>query len=621
MPSSMTPSRARLLFGTDEPVPGAAELRAGPLTLALRAGRLWHVCAGGVEIWHGIAFLYRDADWGTPEPVVVRRRTAIARRSFRIRCGGYFPTTPRIDFTLHLEGTSAGVVRVAGEAVPRGDIEANRLGLCVMHPMAVAGHRIEVTHVDGRISRSTFPALIPAWPPFMLVHAIGHEYAPGRWASCVFRGDVFELEDQRNNSDASFKTYSRSNMMPRPYVLRAGVPVRQAVELRLAMPAPRRPRTVPGGAPVTLDIRREARRPPSIGVEIAAADARADAALRAELRALQPGHLHLAIEPGSKTVNWSGVRGLLDAAGARLRLDVHLGRDDGARLRSLRDELRGAGIAPECVAVFSDDPRRVEAARQAFPHAAIGAGTPHFFVQLNRAETLGTPDFLTFTTCPIVHGADDASVMATLRSLPSMCETLRARFPRARIRIGPSTLAARSSPLGRQPPSDGTRRIALARQDPRSRGLFAAAWLLGYVAELAASDVDAITLMSVSGASGVTDRRGRAIHRFPTFHALQCLQGVQRLLAVRVSDPSRLAALAVQRDGAWELLLANLASSRTEVVLPNGAAHDVTVLDARSWASESATMLAWRTTPTHRSRPRVTLDAYSLARATMAGPA
>ena len=96
----MTVSRGQVLFGTDEPVPKTTQLRAGPLTLALRAGRLWHLCAGDVEVWHGIAFLYRDADGGTPEPVVERFEPTIATRSFRIRCDGHFPTSPVIDFLL-----------------------------------------------------------------------------------------------------------------------------------------------------------------------------------------------------------------------------------------------------------------------------------------------------------------------------------------------------------------------------------------------------------------------------------------------------------------------------------------------------------------------------------------
>ena len=66
----MDASKRRVLFGTDEPEPPTLALRAGPLYLRLRGTRLLPVHAGAHEIWHGVAFLYRDTGWGTPEPVV-----------------------------------------------------------------------------------------------------------------------------------------------------------------------------------------------------------------------------------------------------------------------------------------------------------------------------------------------------------------------------------------------------------------------------------------------------------------------------------------------------------------------------------------------------------------------
>ena len=118
-----------------------------------------------------------------------------------------------------------------------------------MHPMSVQGARVDIEHSDGRLSRSTFPTCIPPWPPFMLIRAIRHEWTLGHWARCELAGDTFEMEDQRNNSDASFKTYSRSNMMPRPYRLQAGVPIRHSADLRVPTPGlsytPHRPVWMP----------------------------------------------------------------------------------------------------------------------------------------------------------------------------------------------------------------------------------------------------------------------------------------------------------------------------------------------------------------------------------------
>ena len=212
----------RLLFGTDEAPSEALPLRAGPLALVLRDGALRDLRCDGHAVWHAVTFPYRDADWWTPpfatEAVLQERR----RDGFRVEVRGVFAAASRIRTGLTVEGDGDGGLTVSAEAVPEGDVAANRLGLCLLYPTAQAGVACEIEHDDGRISRSTFPVLIPPWPPFLQIRAIRHAYAPGCWASCAFSGDSFEFEDQRNNADASFKVYSRSNMMPRPYRLPAG---------------------------------------------------------------------------------------------------------------------------------------------------------------------------------------------------------------------------------------------------------------------------------------------------------------------------------------------------------------------------------------------------------------
>ena len=611
----MTTSRNRLLFGTDEVVPDTVSLRAGPLDLALRGTRLWHVRLGDVEVWHGVAFLFRDPDWGTPEPVVEHTESTISEGTFLIRCTGYFPTSPVIDFRVDLEGTSAGCVRFSGEAMPRSDIQTNRCGICVMHPMAAAGTRIEVQHTNGRASESTFPTLIPPWPPFMLIRAIRHEYAAGEWARCEFAGDSFEFEDQRNNSDASFKTYNRSNLMPRPYWLRAGVPIRQSVELRLEAP---KARIASRRAPtVSVRVGDEVADLPSIGVEILPGDGEADEATRAALRAMRPAHLHLALETGAGAVEWKRINELLGIAGARLRLDLTVGdatRTDEA-LVALRGDLRDAGLAPTSIAVFPSEERCLRAARRAFPASLIGGGTPHFFVQLNRLESLGTVDFLTFTTSPIVHGADDEAVMLSLQSLPSMVETLGARYPGLPIRIGPSSIATRKSPLGSQPETDGMQRLALARQDPRCRGLYGAAWTLGYVARLATAGVDAITLMSLCGTSGVLGPAERdAVRRYPAYYVLERLRAPARVCNVSVSEPSRIAALALGRKANRELLLANLTGDAVDVQLDGWAgSYDASIMDRHTWATAFSVPDAWNASRRRAQNSRLRLEPYAVA--------
>ncbi len=611
----MKPSINRVLFGTEEVIAAPLALRAGPLEMALQGGKLWHIRAGDTEVWHAVTFTYRDSEWGTPELVVEEIDCTSFDDGFRVRYAGRFPTSPVINVSAEIEGTSAGHVRFSGEAVPAEDIQTNRLGICLMHPMSSAGADIEIEHSDGRLSRSTFPTLIPPWPPFMLIRALRHEYAHGCWARCVFSGDVFELEDQRNNSDASFKTYSRSNLMPRPYWLRAGVPIRQSVDLRLETTRTKHPSS--RASQVSVSVGKESRVLPKIGIEISAGDVAADAATRDVLRTLHPSLLHLAVDDEHNAVNWEGLATLAAVANAQLRLDVAI--TDIARprdvLEPLGDAMQKADLIPESIAIFPSEQPSIDAARSAFPDALIGGGTPHFFVQLNRLERLGAVDFVSFTTSPIVHGADDVSVMLSLQSLPSMIDTLRAREVTVPIRIGPSSIAMRKSPLGGQPVSDGTRRIALAQQDPRCHGLYGAAWVLGYIAQCVMSGVDAITVMSLSGASGVVAHMdGNQMARYPTYFLLAQLHARARVCNVSVSDPSRIAALALIRRGKRELLLANLTGDVVDVVLEGWPASACpSIMDADSWQRFSSDLDGWLAARQASSSSRYRLLAYAIA--------
>ena len=72
------------------------------------------------------------------------------------------------------------------------------------------------------------------------------------------------------------------------------------------------------------------------------------------------------------------------------------------------------------------------------------------FTELNRKRPKRALfDFVTHTTCSIVHAADDRSVMETLETLPAIIASTRAMIGEKPYRIGPSAIAARMNPYGK----------------------------------------------------------------------------------------------------------------------------------------------------------------------------
>ncbi|MGH8316237.1 MAG: hypothetical protein ACRETU_13925, partial [Steroidobacterales bacterium] len=394
-----------------------------------------------------------------------------------------------------------------------------------------------------------------------------------------------------------------------------GVPVTQSVELWLEAPWPK-PRPRPAAAPVIVSVGNEMRDLPKIGIEICPGDIDAGEPARNALRAMSPALLHLSLDSDGHSIAWEKVKELLTIAHARLRLDVALSveTETVGVIESLHAALAKASIVPESLAIFPSERRHIDVARAFFPESWIGGGTPYFFVQLNRLENIGGVDFLTFTTSSIVHGADDETIMGGLQSLPSMIQTLRARYPGLPVRVGPSGIATRRSPLGRHAETDGTRRIALARNDPRCRGLYGAGWLLGYVAQLLAAGVDAISAMSLTGPSGlVAPAQGSGLTRYPASFVLERLRPPARLCTVSVSDPLQVAAVALARKGMRELLVANLTGHAIDLDLEcSRKAGRASVVDSVGWDCFASRSDA-STTPWHPLASPWRLEPYAFA--------
>ena len=143
------------------------------------------------------------------------------------------------------------------------------------------------------------------------------------------------------------------------------------------------------------------------------------------------------------------------------------------------------------------------------------------FTELNRKRPKAALfDFVTHTTCSIVHAADDRSVMETLETLPAIIGSTRAMIGEKPYRIGPSAIAARMNPYGKGVlDNPGNGRVCLTNHDPRQRGLFNAAWTLGYVAACAYGGVTSVAMGAAAGPLGFIHHRA-ADHPQPYFNSL-----------------------------------------------------------------------------------------------------
>ncbi len=98
-----------------------------------------------------------------------------------------------------------------------------------------------------------------------------------------------------------------------------------------------------------------------------------------------------------------------------------------------------------------------------------------YFTELNRKRVpLGELDFVTHATNPIVHAADDLSVMQTLEAIPFITRSTRAFVGDKPYRLGPTTIGMRQTPTARAPCRTRTGAAFRWRTTIRGRAAFSA---------------------------------------------------------------------------------------------------------------------------------------------------
>jgi hypothetical protein len=563
-------------FGTPTADPAPSRLVAGPLAADLLGDTVGAVTWKGAEVLRGLAYPVRDRNWLTHAANTIEAATqpttdgVIYSRRFDTAGGAI---TGRFTCTLHQRGRLVAEVTFRAEC----GVKVNRAGFVVLHPIAdEAGAPLTVTHPDGTATRTRLPRLIAPSQPVRNIRAL--DYAvPAAKVRIVFAGDIFEMEDQRNWTDASFKTYCRPLSLPFPYDIAAGTEWRQTVTLDLSDGA------APAGrlaAVLTLGPAGTARLPqPALAHEEAWGEPRVAPpqgsvlVLRSDLRQSGAAARAAAIITSApvpvelEAVLPDDVPALADA------LDALSPAFDTARPDTLT-VLPAAYLAsfqPDGQWPTGVDPVAARKEAQArFPGLALGAGVLTNFTELNRLPQRAIdPAFVTYGTTAIVHAADDRSVMQTLEALPLVHASAEALFPGVPLRLGLSAIGMRSNPYGTAcAPNPDNVRTPGAMSDPRQTALFAAAFMVGVVAATEGAPVDRVVLGALAGPFALVGPDGMARPAWHVFRALCALTGTARR---PVTAPAGLTGVAgAHGDGQTDLILANTTATDRTVRLPAG---------------------------------------------------
>ncbi|NJC73471.1 hypothetical protein HC031_27650 [Planosporangium thailandense] len=560
-------------------------LARGRWSVEVRGDEVADIRFDGVHLLRAIRPVVRDRDWNTVPVAVVSQHltdadaTLVTRLRFETDGIAYEATT---RLRLHDDELT---VDFDGRALV--DFERNRIGLVVLHPAADAGRAVRVKHTDGGLTTGSWPTHISPHQPFRDV--AGFEWRKdGVTATLSLSGDVFETEDQRNWTDASFKTYSTPLSLPFPVAVPAGADCHQ--HLRLAADGRAESGAGPSTEELTVSSTVAGVLPPvSLGASLYPPPARPLDGLAAYETVL--------VELVGEEERWPDqLRSAARQADAlTAHLDVRVVTAEPDAIGRCVAQLAGLPVAR--LGVFDRDSHvsapalwgalRDSVRRHGFTGQLV-AGTRAHFTELNRNihQIPEDADALTFSVTPQMHATEIPHLIDSLAMQRIVAENARRLGGGRPVLVGPVTLARRFNAVATtaapDPAVDALRAI-----DPLQPTDFTAAWTLGSVASLAAAGVAGVCYFETGGPRGIVTSDQTVTPAGKVLNRIARLRGRPVL---RCTAPDGIAALAVLLDGgSVELAVANLSATARTITVGGPGRRPIPV-DLDGWSVHHATL-------------------------------
>lgn len=510
--------------------------RSGPWALWLRGDELAQVTFDRSPVLRSIRAVVRDPDWNTvPVSVssVALTPGAVALALRHSGFGGEFQGTLTVS-------AADGLLRISLEIVALQDFARNRIGLVALHPPSLAGSSLQVVHSDGAADQIAYPLEISPHQPARDIAELSWN-CDGVDIRAVFVGEVFEMEDQRNWTDASYKTYSTPLNLPFPVDVTAGERIAQSIELRATRSLPR------AAGPPIREVRLVAtrRRLPSFGV---GASTSPD-----PLPLARPHGDFLLVELHADQGNWRPAweRAVAEAAGRPL--DVRIVASGPSEVAQVVEMVATREEQVIRLGVFSrrshvTEPELwdalVAAADPAGMTASLLGGTRAHFTELNRehGRMPSALPALTFSSTPQMHAQRTEQLV---EALPMQALTAKAAVRlagRRPVHVGPVTLRPRLNAVATTSPytesgdlGDGyaVHHVPDAT-DPRQGSEATAAWLVASASAFSVEGIASVAFFEQSGPRGLIDGDG---HETPAARALRSLAELAGRPAFEPVDP------------------------------------------------------------------------------------
>jgi hypothetical protein len=558
--------------GRSEEDPADLFLKAGKLNVTYSNGALRYISGNNNELLRMIYATVRDRNWLTIAPLIEDQKIEKNENSFRIsfRC---IYKNEEISFSADyvIEGREDNSILFTMEGTALESFQKNRIGFCVLHPIdGCAGTSCVIAHNDGSLEQSFFPEEISP-------HQVFRDIKSMKWIAnritcrLDFEGDIFETEDQRNWTDASFKTYSTPLSVPFPATLEKGTKICQKVTFIAEGTF-----NVSGdtGEKITVKLfPDESFRLPSIGICQSGRPHPMTPAETKIIRSLRFDHYRVDLHLYKSGWQFKAEQGSNESfdLGCQLELALFFDNNIHQEINNFTDWYSRRRVSVASILLFHkafpstpDNLARevIPILRRVNPAVKIATGTNANFAQLNRNRPGETGnDSVCYSIHPTEHASDNLTLTENLEAQKYSVMSAQRFAGRKGIVISPVNIQRRF------------------RVDSRLMSLFGACWTAISLKYLCENGPESITFYETAGENGIF--QGEFDTRwpenfpavkgmiFPVFHVFRFLMGNKdlKLIRSRSSRPLSIDCIALTDGKKAKIILVNLSRSVRSVQL------------------------------------------------------
>lgn len=571
-------SENRLLYGFDETLPLTHTLRAGPFSVLYENGALRYIKYGENEIIRIIYISLRDKNWGTHVPIIHNQKIISSEKSFMIEYDCRYEENGKTIFTWNakITGDEKGKIVFSAHGETINDLLKNRSGFCVLHPIKnTSGESLVVTHSDMSKEKISFPKAIAPFVPATDITKLrwtnnAHEYV------IEMKGEVFEMEDHRNWTDTSFKSYCTPLSIPFPVQLNKGDTIDQQIIFYPLDDLAAAHEGVNTEIKLSVDEATE-HIFPLIGTDASTDISSLSKKTILELRKIKFDYYTIEVNPEDN--NWQDSFSKAIEVLRQLEFDLFvklkLGDEFESEFTAFTDVVVKNKIDVKYLLLVSRDHHFTsqpaidwaeKEIKKIFPAVHLGIGTETNFTELNRnRKEARNIDFVSYAIHPQEHAFDNLSLIENVESQSDTVQTAKIIYPNKKIFISPVTLRRRINPYAYHAKDRAWSNEQ--KNDPRQISLWNAGWVLGSLKYLIESGASAISYFQAAGKQGIMDENGSP---FPVATLLEFICRLKNATIVRtsVNDPLKCSCLLMKEKEKKYLLLANHTNDSIKIKLP-----------------------------------------------------